>query len=157
MGPSLESNGMVKKAAKGVSSVALQWGRRSKATECFFSRLPLPPTIRFNGAVARKQRNGPSGAEHRHGTLRFNGAVARKQRNAELAEFDEEQFLASMGPSLESNGMLDKELHPVGVLRLASMGPSLESNGMFGAAGAVLATLVGFNGAVARKQRNGRR
>ena len=82
-----------------------------------------------------------------------------------------------MGPSLESNGMVIIEIESTEPTRLqwgrrskatewsdtearklgdaiASMGPSLESNGMRGTAFHMSQHEPGFNGAVARKQRN---
>ena len=58
-----------------------------------------------------------------------------------------------MGPSLESNGM-PPALGMGNHLRRASMGPSLESNGMIAAVYHHGEAWDGFNGAVARKQRN---
>ena len=64
MGPSLESNGMARLIAA-----------RSSFESC------------FNGAVARKQRNGFQRCPPTRNRRRFNGAVARKQRNATEPEY----------------------------------------------------------------------
>ena len=155
MGPSLESNGMtIPSPSRGIDTL-LQWGRRSKATEC----------LRLCGHYHATDlaSMGPS--------LESNGMnFARLVRGHVRA--------ASMGPSLESNGMTVNEREAKLALSLqwgrrskatecrdqtlklhanvaASMGPSLESNGMQKAALRVHLQRRSFNGAVARKQRNG--
>ena len=154
MGPSLESNGMNPQFVAVREYPMLQWGRRSKATECrgafagFEVRFgaSMGPSLESNGmrrARAIRIRvsaasMGPSlesngmtpsnGTSETKRSSRFNGAVARKQRNVcgslgwtwcvQLQwgrrskatecggrEHINREWVASMGPSLESNGM----------------------------------------------------
>ena len=157
MGPSLESNGMY--TAQGKTTRSKRSFNGAVARKQRNGRLCLDLVAddrwRFNGAVARKQRNVPGIPPQAPPETRFNGAVARKQRNVGIGEvFGASEIAASMGPSLESNGMPEPRTRDCGesgslqwgrrskateccdlpqphpASRTASMGPSLESNGM---------------------------
>ena len=180
MGPSLESNGMMGLPTFPTPPERLQWGRRSKATEWLrMSPRPTLTTYCFNGAVARKQRNACGRGRRSTAPRRFNGAVARKQRNvpARACARDGSRICFNGAVARKQRNATDGPERPIKTA-LASMGPSLESNGMRGTTGG--ARLVheelqwgrrskatechshpsgregraGFNGAVARKQRN---